>query len=534
MSTPQLPPDSDGPDEGTTGWHRNPEYPSYMSHWDGQRYTSHVLWDGNNWVECPSPGWWLASDNSWYPPELRAPVPTVPPGSPAAPASPAGPEGIFVGPGRPDSEPTTPPGRRPWRLAGALAAALALIALATSLVVVLGGGSDAGASVLTAVNTSLANKTAEVTVKITGQADGVALNASGTGTVDFTNNAMQLDVSTSASGKQIQEKLIYLESTVYEGIPELSQLLPGKSWISIDLSSIEKAEGQSGAGSLDNGENPVAMLRLLAAQGNSVTPLGSSNIDGVSVQGYSVSINQAKLHQDLAKLPAWMRQSMASTDIGQISYDIYIDGHNLLRRTTIAMHMSFDSVSLSMNETLDLSHYGVHFTVTAPPPGQVVSLQQFLQKELGSSSSSSSPPSSTQTNACNETPPPGASKQAIDYLNAVDADYPGWLQVTQMIQSDGNNVNLQMFQLQSKIDRMFLGQLRSIPFTGISVEPARKLESDVSAYLSDMATAEASSNLGSTALWNQMNDVSNDRAEASSALRTALGLPQASCDVQRP
>jgi hypothetical protein len=442
-------------------------------------------------------------------------------------------EGIFVGPDRPDSKPITPSGRRPWRLAGVLTAAVALIAFATSLVVVLSGGNDAGANVLTAVNTSLDNKTADVTMQMTAHADGVALNASGSGIVDFTNNAMQLDVSTTAGGKQVQEELIYLESTLYESIPELSQLMPGKSWVSVDLSSIEKAEGQS-AGSLDNGENPVAMLRLLAAQGNTVTALGSSNVDGVSVQGYSVSIKPAELHLDLAKLPAWMRRSMASTDIGQISYDIYIDSQNLLRRATIAMHMSIDSVSLSLSETLDLSHYGTPFTVTAPAAGQVASLQQLMQAALRSSSSSLSAPSSTDTNACNQTPPPGASKQAVDYSDAVEADYPGWLQVTQMIQSDGNNANLRILQFQSKIDRTFLGQLRSIPFTGSAAETARKLESDVSDYLSDMATAEASSNLGSTALWNQMNDVSNDRSEASSALRTALGLPQASCDVQRP
>ena len=266
---------------------------------------------------------------------------------------------------------------------------------------------------------------------ITGQTDGVTLNASGTGIVDFTNNAMKLDVSTTASGQQIQEKLIYLESTVYESTPDLSQLFPGKSWVSINLSAIEKAEGASGAGSLDSEGNPVAMLRLLAAQGNTVTPLGPSTIDGIPVQGYSVSINQNTLHQDLAKLPSWMGQLIANADIGQISYDIYIDGQNLLRRATISMHMSFDSVSLSMSETLDLSHYGVPFTVTAPPPGQVVTLQQLLQKNCGPRHRPPPRPLRHRRMHARRRRCRAASKQAVDYLNAVDADYPGWLQVTQ-------------------------------------------------------------------------------------------------------
>jgi hypothetical protein len=496
-------------------------------------------------VECPSPGWWLASDNKWYPPELRPPVPT---GAPPAPASTIGtyptpalttgatstipPEGLFFGPGRIDSQRTTPSTRRPWRVVGALSA-VALIALVASMALVLGGGSSASASVLTAVNSSLANKTADVTVTMTGNTEGVTLDASGTGIVDFTNDAMELDMSTTASGQQIHEKLIYLEDTLYESNPDLSQLFAGKSWVSVDLSAIEKAEGPSAAGSLGSEGNPVAMLRLLAAQGNTVTPLGSSTIEGTSVKGYSVSINQAAFHRDLAKLPSWMRQLTANTEVGGISYEIYIDGQNLLRRITIGMHMSVDSISMSMNETLDLTHYGVPFAVTAPPPAQVVTLQQLLQKALGPSSSPSSP-SSTQANACTESPTPGESKQAVDYLNAVNADYPGWLQVTQLIQSDNNNVNLQILQLQSKIDTNFLRQLRSIPFSGATLQPARQLEADVSSYLKYMATAEASSNLGSTALWSQMDAVSNDRSNASSALRTELGLPQSSCDVQRP
>jgi hypothetical protein len=528
MSSPQLPPDSPG--QGLTGWRESPEYPSYMSNWDGYRYTSHVFWDGAKWVECPSPGWWLASDNNWYPPELRPPAPTGPPAPTPTTATTATTDGFFIGPGRLDSQPTTPSTRRPLRLVGALSA-VALIALAASMALVLSGGSNAGASVLTAVNSSLANKTADVTVTISGNAEGVTVNASGSGIVDFTKNAMELSVSTTVSGQQIQEKLIYLENALYESTPDLSQLFPGKSWVSINLSEIEKAEGPNAAGSLDSEGNPVAMLRLLAAQGNTVTPLGSSIIDGTSVQGYSVSINETTLHNDLAKLPSWMRQLTAKTAVGGISYKIYIDGQNLLRRTTLTMHMSVDSLSLSMSETMDLSHYGVPFTVTAPPQAQVVSLQQLLQKASGTSSPS---PSSTQANACTEMPMPGASRQAIDYINAVNGDYPGWLQVTQLIQSDNNNVNLQILQLQSKVDTNFLRQLRSIPFTGPTLEPARRLEADVSSYLADMATAEASSNLGSSALWSQMNAVSNDRADASSALRTALGLPQSSCDVQRP
>ena len=168
VSTPRLPPDSEGPDEGTTAWHRNPVYPSYMSFWDGQRYTSHMFWDGNNWVECPSPGWWLASDNSGTHPSFVLRSRPCPPRSrlattPAAPFRPSRPKGsssVRVDPTR------SPPLRRRDGRGG-------------SRTLAAGGGTDCprhepgrgarwreqrfSASVLTAVNTSLANKTADVT-----------------------------------------------------------------------------------------------------------------------------------------------------------------------------------------------------------------------------------------------------------------------------------------------------------------------------------------------------------------------------------
>jgi hypothetical protein len=415
-----------------------------------------------------------------------------------------------------------------------------VIALATVLLVVFAGGNasrgkvsvrkNAAASVLTAVNSSLANKTADLTITMTKKSGGTTSGASGTGVVNFTDDALRLDLSTTGSGQQTKEKAIFLKNALYVSIPDLGQLVPGKAWLSIDLSGVENA-GKNAGESLDNGENPVAMLRLLAAEGNTVTPLGSSTVDGQRVQGYAVSIDVTKLEAGLTKLPSWMRLLIAGTDVGGISYKIYIGSNDLLRRVTVAMDMSIASSPVSESETLDLTHYGVPVTVTAPPLAQVMSFQQFLSTTLGSSPPSSS---STPSNACTETPPAGASDQAVAYIKAVNADYPDWLQVTQMIESDGDNVNLQILQLQSHVDTNFLDQLRSIRFKGAAVEPAGQLEADLSSYLSDMATAEASSNLGSSALWSRMDAVSDDRSDASSALRTALGLPQSSCDVERP
>jgi hypothetical protein len=167
----------------------------------------------------------------------------------------------------------------------------------------------------------------------------VAAHASGSGTIDFAKNAMQLNISTTADGHQNRADVLYLGQTIYENIPGISQLEPGKSWISIDLSQSRQSAGQNVVGSIGDGENPAAMLRLLSEQGNTVTALGSSRVDGVAVQGYSVSINESALRSDLksSDIPAWMRQAVSAVDLGTTNYTLCTDNHGLLRRVTVAM-----------------------------------------------------------------------------------------------------------------------------------------------------------------------------------------------------
>ena len=118
---------------------------------------------------------------------------------------------------------------------------------------------------------------------------------------------MELRFTTEAANQQITIQAVYLGGSIYENIPGIDQLVPGKSWVSIDLSSLGVSANQS-TGSLGTANNPAAMLRLLTQEGNTVVPLGSSTIDGTTVQGYSVTLNSAAIKKQLAdaKLPSWM------------------------------------------------------------------------------------------------------------------------------------------------------------------------------------------------------------------------------------
>jgi hypothetical protein len=295
----------------------------------------------------------------------------------------------FAGPAPPSptTSPLWPPpqpvrARRPRRSLLALVGAAAVAVVVVALLVVGGGGGNAGAVVVNAVNSTLGDKTAAITMEMHGSAGGQDVDLSGSGAVDFTSNAMKLGMTVPADGQQIQVQVIYVGNTVYVAVPGLGQLAPGKSWLSVDLSSVSPSAAAGSTGGLGAGGNPAAMLRLLAERGNTVKPLGASTLDGVSVQGYSVSVGQSALQSELASgdVPSWMRQAMSNVNLGALDFDVFVDGQGRLRRESMSMQMSAGSVPVSFTMALDFSDYGSPVDVSAPPAGQVLDMQQFLQQ----------------------------------------------------------------------------------------------------------------------------------------------------------
>jgi hypothetical protein len=271
--------------------------------------------------------------------------------------------------------------RRPRRrlLAGVLA--LIVLAGAAGIAVVVSGGKSAEAAVIDSVNSAMADRTAHVDITVDAHTPSGTVTGTGTGGIDFSQNALQAQLTVGVDNQQVQAQLVLLAGSVYESIPGISQLIPGKSWLSIDLSSLQGAGG-AGTGSLGTSNNPAAMLQILAQQGNTVVPLGPSTVDGVSVQGYSVSVDSSTIKQELqqAKLPSWMSGALANVNIQDTTLKVYVDSSGLLRRMGFNVNESVgSSAHASVDETLDFSDYGTPVDVSAPPPDQVVSFQQFLQ-----------------------------------------------------------------------------------------------------------------------------------------------------------
>jgi len=263
-----------------------------------------------------------------------------------------------------------------------------LTLLAGVLLWVVGNERSAAAAVSDAVATSTAGHSAHVVETGSVDVGGTTVSISATGGIDFARSAAQLAVSGSVAGHQITETAIFVNGTAYFDIPAIGTVEPGKKWVSIDLSL---PTGANYTGGIDPGVNPGEWMPLLAAQGDQVTPLGPSTVDGTAVQGYTVSVSPSKVQADLASssLPSWLRSLLSHVSVGSFSFKVYIDGTSLLRRITVTSEESLDSKTAQINESLVYSDYGTPVNASAPTPSQVVTFQQILGSQ-GSTAGSGS------------------------------------------------------------------------------------------------------------------------------------------------
>ena len=133
--------------------------------------------------------------------------------------------------------------------------------------------------------------------------------------------------------------------------------------------------------------------------------------------------------------------------------------------------------------------------------------------------------------SCEQQPPAGASSEALAYLVAVNATYPGWIAITQSLQSEGGLVSSGDMAAEIQVDTGFLSRLSNIHFSPKAEVYAAVLRTAVAQYIQLLTEyVHNPQPLDSTNV-PHLDDV---RAEASSSLRASLGLQQSTCEVLRP
>jgi hypothetical protein len=216
---------------------------------------------------------------------------------------------------------------------------------------------------------------------------GASISATGSGAVDFTTDAGQMNLNyagaSQMSGEQLSE--LFVGRSFYLSMPGISTIAPGKSWVSETL---------AGASSMTPGSsNPASILQLLAHEGASVRAAGSTTIGGAAVRAYDVEISPAIISRRLASagLPSSVLQDV-KTMFGSsgVHLELYVsDATNQIRRITTSLAMSVGGVSITGAVNEDLTNYGVPVSITAPPASQVISLRQFEAAAVSQGSQSS-------------------------------------------------------------------------------------------------------------------------------------------------
>jgi hypothetical protein len=264
-----------------------------------------------------------------------------------------------------------------------LVVALAAIVVAGGSFLLFGRGTNADATVAQAVNSALTSNSADLVISGSAGADGSTFTITGTGAVDFQQNSMQMTINLSGAGQQLSEQAVYLNKVIYLNLGDkIGQVLPGKSWLSLDLSQLS---GKGAATSLGGGSpfssDPAAALQALRQEGNTATDLGPSTINGTNVEGYSVQVNPATINKKIAQadLPAWMKQAAEGVSATNVGYKVFVDTSGHLARLSTDLTASASGTSVNEGFSMDFVHYGAPVNVTAPPAGEVATFQSFLQ-----------------------------------------------------------------------------------------------------------------------------------------------------------
>lgn len=278
-----------------------------------------------------------------------------------------------------------------------IAAALAIAATAV-LTAGCGGGSTSSALQLDPV-AAAATKTqnagaahVRMVMTVNGMAQRFGMHASGV--IDGKSAELSFNLGSLAGlmAPQLKHatiKEILLEQNgdyvIYMRAPALladAGLPLGKAWMKIDVSKLGKSAGVDFSKAMSGSQlEPTDMLAMLKAEGADVQKAGSATIDGVATTHYRVKIDVAKALQSKG-LSSPMLKDFAGK-MKTATGNVWIDNDGLVRRIQYAY--SVPQAGMQMALKMDLSDYGTHATIAAPPSNQVFDMTQLAQQGLKSS-----------------------------------------------------------------------------------------------------------------------------------------------------
>ena len=255
---------------------------------------------------------------------------------------------------------------------------------------------DPTRTVLAAYRATVGAKTATVTLtEATSSSSSGGSSASstvtGSGAIDFSNNAFELRLNAPSGGTQ-QE--IEIGAIAYVEVPaaDLSQVPGQKPWISVNLSQVDQAKVGKTFSQLSsiNSDDPTQLLARLQAVSDNVTIVGNEMVNGVSTTHYRATVD---LNKEAALVRAKAGNKAAALVIQEeqvlgthtLPVDVWVGTDLLVRqfRTRAPIPASSSggpAGSGTATLTMSFSNFGAPVPVTPPPSSQVADVtEQVIQ-----------------------------------------------------------------------------------------------------------------------------------------------------------
>jgi len=306
-----------------------------------------------------------AFDASSPPPYARAPG--APPPPPYAQA-----------PGAWSPPPAATTRRRVWPVVTVALVVVLLAGVGIGIYAVSRSHTDTGTALTSAVATTEQSRTADVAMSISIGDGGPSITIAGNGDSDLANNATNLTMSFSAGGQAIAERAVIDGATAYYNIgPVVGEVVPGKSWVSMDVGKSASGSNDFGTGGIFS--DPSTLIAVIGEPGTAMHSLGPSGAGAARVQQYAVDLGPAGIKKALSSetLPSTLRAEISTIHYSQLNYVVAVDGTNHLAQIRTTAAYSAEGERFTVSATMDMSGYGTPVTVTPPPASAVVSLQRF-------------------------------------------------------------------------------------------------------------------------------------------------------------
>lgn len=215
--------------------------------------------------------------------------------------------------------------------------------------------------------------TADMKMEIHADVGGFSVSATATGSLDFATNAASLQVH--VLGQTVT--LVESGQVLYVKYPKMLGSGPaGRTWVRIPVTAIVNTPGSQFFATTD----PQAAMAALVRLGATVTPTGTTTIDGTQDQGYAIHLTMSELAAHASELPPSLRSLFASSGAvprtAELSATMYVDPSGQLQAAHLLVTANPTGREDKMSLDVSMSHFG-SATVPPPPPAtQTVTFQE--------------------------------------------------------------------------------------------------------------------------------------------------------------